>query len=1595
MSETTKTAPEMPLRAGGDPRTPVTGDAANREIRAGELASWLPRLWLSELGTTLPGAPSMEGENRGYAEGWRRFTESVLATKLDCCVSSAYDGASVDGLNKSLADKYLSADPAAAFLMPTSIGQGDLGRYANGVRSVDGYGGADFDTEHESLLLEADDVVESSLFAEAAEGRRRADSLFARSPRRTGAKAPARRAGPSAVRPLSAPTRTEARRHSDIQANPDIQAYPAAMGRAGNMPRSRAIQGLQTLRLAMESGLVSTPATLASLGQAVAGGSIGSQFATTLAATLAAISDAPRASERQASAAGTSAPGRLGGLRAVRAVASARQRIGTDTVRRTATSLPALAAAMSVSDVAWPRPSATVQGSSPQLDGRSPQSGGRAPRSAGVFSPGRIASALQVATLDGTPVRLLGRAQPLESTPGYRSVEFDASEQSWLQLETDAPARFDASTESATVRRPGRAIPAASAAAAQIARRLPAVESARLTRAAAFNSAQASAPTAARLTPRDSAPLPSVIAAPVAELGGWTPERINAEVTRQLAVARGGASVPHRFAGATSPMARVLSATPSSPRAASRSVTVPEIAHLVPAAARLGNVADSEAPGTARAQRAFTTGLRVGRVAVSGTTTPAEVFAEQQRQSAGASLSTNLDAARSPTSRPGEVRVSAGAYAGGFDDPVIYLALNELAGPSRVDSSMPPSVARAHRMSGAVRASLDAVTAPLSQVVAAGTRAFGSRSTAPQASVGSPRVGLSTPVPSSAMASAERAGATGSRVASPAGDIAATVAGLPAPYARGITVTALDAGRAALRPSEGGIAAFTDRMSPLSARRAHATDLGGSAQTEPSYYAVGGDLESAFLRLDVDHAAPIAGSHVELRQGRVIKMVPASASAARDSRVQPALSAERRVGLTPASAPQGSALAESGIRPGAVRTLSVGASRVERPTIGSPATLSAPMADHRPASLRAATALGDASALPGTGARSSDPLAVMINRLGGPAAFTTIASSSPQSATLDRLASLVEAGGASARTAVAARLTALGVDVPELLRVTREAASRDAVSSETIGAVRSPRSAASRPIGVAASQPATAPSAERRVGTARTAETLAASALARLSGLPSFGRSTSVVESDRYFGTFAPARLEQGSAAGRLASLLSGEAAPARESRLSVTAELGDMLRLREAGGPSAERLADSLTTADRVAGRSKQTLGAGMRVSSKGTPRFDAAMKSASAPMAAPSVAAGRVAGLPALGLERPSVAQLTRELQSLPAGSLSSLVDRLGVAPEPWQPRLGQAAEAETTPSRVAHLSPEMPALGLRAFDGVGATDTSSPASPRSPAGRAAAAAATSGRAGASATDGSRWFRALGPEAARQLLSSMPGRRALSSAIPGGLDLSATVIDRANGSFANLDAGIVEFLQSTAARLAAGEARDMRPGLDEWPEETLEILQAAGWGQGAASRTPDSVPGASMSENTVSRLERRVDAARQAWARVQDSRSRGSQSRGVDNLNWDLVKAGTTREAPASADLGRLASTMVRQRDLPAADMAYVAPAVKVVAAQAQLSERPSGTGSSGPAQQAPAAGGESGSEPQKVDYMALARRVLPLLGRLKAIERDRRGG
>jgi hypothetical protein len=370
-----------------------------------------------------------------------------------------------------------------------------------------------------------------------------------------------------------------------------------------------------------------------------------------------------------------------------------------------------------------------------------------------------------------------------------------------------------------------------------------------------------------------------------------------------------------------------------------------------------------------------------------------------------------------------------------------------------------------------------------------------------------------------------------------------------------------------------------------------------------------------------------------------------------------------------------------------------------------------------------------------------------------------------------------------------------------------------------------------------------------------------------------------------------------------------------------------------------------------------------------------------------------GRVAELPTLGLERPSVAQLTRELQSLPAGSLSSLVDRLGVAPEPWQPRLGQAAEAESAPSRVAHLSPEMPALGLRAFEGVAATDSSSPATPRSAAARAATA--TSGRANAPATDGSRWFRALGPEAARQLLSSMPGRRALSSAIPGGLDLSATVIDRANGSFANLDAGIVEFLQTTAARLAAGEARDLRPGLDEWPEETLEILQAAGWGQGASSRTPDSVPGAAMSENTVSRLERRVDAARQAWARVQESRSRGSQSRGVDNLNWDLVKAGTTREAPASADLGRLASTMVKQRDLPAADMAYVAPAVKVVAAQAQLSERPSGTGSSGPAQQAPAAGGESGSEPQKVDYMSLARRVLPLLSRLKAIERDRRGG
>ncbi|MBT9554429.1 MAG: hypothetical protein IV100_00315 [Myxococcales bacterium] len=1566
MSETTKTAQ-------------TTTAAAPREIRAGELASWLPRLWLSEVGTALPGAPSMDGENRGYAEGWRRFTASVLATKLDCCVSSTYDGASVDGLNRSLAEKYLSTDPAAAFLVPTSVGQGDLSRFANGFRSVEGYGGADFDTEHESLLLEADDVVESSLFADAAIERRRADSLFARSPRRNSGKAPARRVAPAAVRPLSAPARVENRRESVVH------AYPAAMGNVGHTPRSRVIQGLQALRLATQSGLAATPATLAMLGDAIARGTSWSE----IGATVDAFRPGASASEPTLSR-GANAPtpsGRLGAVTAGRAAMAtargataqaARETMDSGATRRTARSLPALAAAMSVSDVAWPQAAASLAVSG---DAGATPAVRQAPRSAGVFSPGRIAGALHVATLDGTPVRLLGRAQASESTPGYRSVEFDASEQSWLQLETGTPARFDAAAESATVRRTGRAVPAARAAAAQIARRLPAAEAARLVREtvaspvrpaatarpveAAGSAAPGTRPVSGRDLPQDAlrtaTALPSVISAPVAELGAWTPERVNAEVRRQLASVAPGASARYLTSASTSPMGRVSSSDRgASARLAPRQVTVPELSHLVPAAMRahpsgaaFSDVTSSTFSGgvsptsdVVSAARAFTTGLRVGGITVSGTTTPAEVFAEHQRQLVGASLSTNLDAAWSPTSRSGEVRVSAGAYAGGFDDPVIYLALNERAGATASDPSLPPSVARAHRMSPSLRTSLDAVTAPLSQVVAAGPTSVSPR--AAVAAFGPP--------------SARGAGAT-----------------------RGVTITAADAGRSPLRPDVAGtVAAFEDRMSPLSARRQDGSPslrAVDAASGEVSYYAVGGDLESAFLRLDVDHAAPMAGSHVELRQGRVVKMVPATASAARASRVQPAQVAERRMGLPSAEGPSA---AEPGIRSGAVRTLSVGASRVERPTMGASAVLSAPMADHRPASLRATTALGDAAALPGSGSRPTDSIAAMLERLGGAATFATISSSAPQSAALERLATLVEAGGASARTAVAARLTALGMDVPELLRATREVSASRETDVSLTGALPTAR----RATGGATTQTALA---ERRIESARAVESLAASALARLSGLPSFGRSTPVVESDRYFGTFAPARLEQGSAAGRLASLLSGDAAPARESRLSVTAELGDMLRLREAGGSAAERLADSLTAADRVAGRSKQTLGAGMRVSTKQSARFDAATASAAAPVVAP--AAGRVAGLPTLGLERPSVAQLTRELQSLPAGSLSSLVDRLGVAPEPWQPRLGQTAEAETTPSRVAHLSPEMPALGLRAFEGVGAVDSSSPATPRSAAARAAAA--TSGRANAPSTDGSRWFRALGPEAARQLLSSMPGRRALSSAIPGGLDLSATVIDRANGSFANLDAGIVEFLQSTAARLAAGEARDLRPGLDEWPEETLEILQAAGWGQGASPRTPGSVPGASMSESTVSRLERRVDAARQAWARVQNSRARGSQSRGVDSLNWDLVKAGTTREAPASADLGRLASTMVKQRDLPAADMAYVAPAVKVVAAQAQLSERPSGTGSSGPAQPAPAAGGESGSEPQKVDYMSLARRVLPILSRLKSIERDRRGG
>ncbi|HIN86149.1 MAG TPA: hypothetical protein EYN06_06685 [Myxococcales bacterium] len=177
------------------------------------------------------------------------------------------------------------------------------------------------------------------------------------------------------------------------------------------------------------------------------------------------------------------------------------------------------------------------------------------------------------------------------------------------------------------------------------------------------------------------------------------------------------------------------------------------------------------------------------------------------------------------------------------------------------------------------------------------------------------------------------------------------------------------------------------------------------------------------------------------------------------------------------------------------------------------------------------------------------------------------------------------------------------------------------------------------------------------------------------------------------------------------------------------------------------------------------------------------------------------------------------------------------------------------------------------------------------------------------------------------------------------------------------------------------------MRPGLDDWPSEAFEFLAS---GDSSSNET-------SAREQQVVRLERRVDAAQDAFVRLREARDAGEAPQHFDSVDWSLVSTGTSHAEAPSADIGQLNATMVRQQAIAPAEMSFVAPTIKAVAQQAQLSTRdeapPSAT-EAAPGGDDDSGASETGSGEKKINYNDLATRIASRLQRRFSRERDRHG-
>jgi len=244
--------------------------------------------------------------------------------------------------------------------------------------------------------------------------------------------------------------------------------------------------------------------------------------------------------------------------------------------------------------------------------------------------------------------------------------------------------------------------------------------------------------------------------------------------------------------------------------------------------------------------------------------------------------------------------------------------------------------------------------------------------------------------------------------------------------------------------------------------------------------------------------------------------------------------------------------------------------------------------------------------------------------------------------------------------------------------------------------------------------------------------------------------------------------------------------------------------------------------------------------------------------------------------------------------------------------------------------------------------------------------------------------------PPVVRAFLQKLPSDRPVSQFLGKGFDFVYSVLDRANGAFAGLDAGVLESLaELSALRTSSGDGRTMHPGLDPWSREDMTHVASLADAGDTTSPMPHRT-------KTPKPLEKRTGAAQSAFARMHaQRRSTRSAPSSFDGIDWSLVNTGSSRDTSGTA-FGDLGAALTQQAAVPpAANMTMVAPVVKAVAQTAQLKETSEAVGGGGAGRSASGAGKKGGKKAaKKPNYQALARQVMPYVRRFQENERRRSG-